>query len=73
MRIGFVECLRAGHDTGDTCPASLEVYEQKLRDLDHYITRLNTAREQVRAQQVAALARRSTTGSPRCQFDHATT
>ena len=26
----FVECLRAGHPDGDSCPASLEVYRRKL-------------------------------------------
>jgi hypothetical protein len=26
----FVECLLAGHESGDECPASVEVYRRKL-------------------------------------------
>ncbi|MDT0310417.1 MerR family transcriptional regulator [Streptomyces sp. DSM 44917] len=44
----FVECLRAGHPTGDSCPASLEVYREKLAELDAHIARLSAVRELVR-------------------------
>ncbi|QMU74456.1 MerR family transcriptional regulator [Streptacidiphilus sp. PB12-B1b] len=46
----FVECLRAGHPTGDSCPASLEVYRRKLAELDACIDRLQAVRAQVGAQ-----------------------
>ena len=62
----FVECLRSGHDAGDSCPASLEVYQRKLADLDACITRLTAARDQVRAQLSAALSR--TADQPRCEM-----
>lgn len=46
----FVECLRAGHPEGDSCPASLEVYRRKLAELDDCIARLEDVRRQVAGQ-----------------------
>lgn len=46
----FVECLRAGHPEGDSCPASLEVYRRKLGELDECIARLQEVRAQVAGQ-----------------------
>jgi DNA-binding transcriptional MerR regulator len=46
----FVDCLRAGHPSGDSCPASLEVYRRKLDELDACIERLRTVRAEVGAQ-----------------------
>ncbi|MBV2353334.1 MerR family transcriptional regulator [Streptomyces sp. J2-1] len=46
----FVECLRAGHPQGDSCPASLAVYRHKLAELDALIERLTGARATVAAQ-----------------------
>ncbi|MEY9843204.1 DNA-binding transcriptional MerR regulator [Streptacidiphilus sp. BW17] len=46
----FVECLRAGHPSGDSCPASLDVYRRKLAELDACIDRLREVRDQVGAQ-----------------------
>jgi DNA-binding transcriptional MerR regulator len=46
----FVECLRAGHPTGDACPASLEAYRRRLAELDDCIDRLRTARDAIAAQ-----------------------
>lgn len=46
----FVDCLRAGHPSGDSCPASLEVYRRKLDELDECIGRLQAVRTQVGAQ-----------------------
>jgi DNA-binding transcriptional MerR regulator len=43
----FVECLRAGHPEGDTCPASLEVYRRKLDELDALIGELQTVRAKI--------------------------
>jgi DNA-binding transcriptional MerR regulator len=50
----FVDCLRAGNDAGDACPASLEVYRRKLAELDSCIARLQSVRAQVSAQLTAA-------------------
>ncbi|MEU2427694.1 MerR family transcriptional regulator [Streptomyces sp. NPDC007851] len=46
----FVECLRAGHPEGDTCPASLAVYRRKLAELDSLIGELRAVRATVGAQ-----------------------
>ncbi|MEU6280346.1 MerR family transcriptional regulator [Streptomyces sp. NPDC047028] len=46
----FVECLRAGHPEGDSCPASLVVYRRKLDELDALIGQLQGAREKVAGQ-----------------------
>lgn len=46
----FVECLRAGHPEGDSCPASLMVYRRKLDELDALIGELRAVRAQVGAQ-----------------------
>ncbi|MFJ5269451.1 MerR family transcriptional regulator [Streptomyces sp. NPDC088358] len=46
----FVECLRAGHPEGDSCPASLAVYRRKLGELDALISELRAVRSDVGAQ-----------------------
>jgi DNA-binding transcriptional MerR regulator len=46
----FVDCLRAGHPEGDSCPASLVVYRRKLAELDALIGELRTVREKVAGQ-----------------------
>lgn len=46
----FVECLRAGHPEGDSCPASLAVYRRKLAELDALIGELGAVREKVAGQ-----------------------
>ncbi|MDI9831087.1 MerR family transcriptional regulator [Streptomyces sp. KAU_LT] len=43
----FVECLRAGHPDGDTCPASLAVYRRKLDELDALIGELHAVRAKI--------------------------
>ncbi|MFI0242412.1 MerR family transcriptional regulator [Streptomyces sp. NPDC016845] len=68
----FVECLRAGHPEGDSCPASLAVYRNKLTELDALIDELTAVRETVGAQlhraeqTVAALAAEQP--APRCEL-----
>ncbi|CAL9535216.1 MerR family transcriptional regulator [Streptomyces sp. enrichment culture] len=67
----FVECLRAGHPSGDACPASLAVYRRKLAELDALIGQLGTVRAQVAAHLEAAEATAATAyeaPEPRCQF-----
>ncbi|MFJ6614358.1 MerR family DNA-binding protein [Streptomyces sp. NPDC091289] len=46
----FVDCLRAGHPAGDSCPASLAVYRRKLDELDALIGQLVSVRAEVGAQ-----------------------
>ncbi|MYR42728.1 MerR family transcriptional regulator [Streptomyces sp. SID5910] len=46
----FVECLRAGHAEGDSCPASLAVYRRKLAELDALIGELRGVRATVAGQ-----------------------
>lgn len=46
----FVECLRAGHPEGDSCPASLQVYRRKLAELDALIGQLRSVRGTVAGQ-----------------------
>ncbi|MET9520403.1 MerR family transcriptional regulator [Streptomyces sp. NPDC002994] len=46
----FVDCLRAGHPAGDSCPASLDVYRRKLAELDVLIGQLSAVRTEVGAQ-----------------------
>ncbi|GAA3800146.1 MerR family transcriptional regulator [Streptomyces phyllanthi] len=46
----FVECLRAGHPEGDSCPASLAVYRRKLGELDALIGELTAVRARVAEQ-----------------------
>jgi DNA-binding transcriptional MerR regulator len=50
----FLECLRAGHPEGDSCPASLAVYRRKLAELDELIGELRAVRETVAGQLVRA-------------------
>jgi DNA-binding transcriptional MerR regulator len=63
----FVECLREGNPTGDSCPASLGVYRDKLAELDALIGRLGAVRAQVGAQLARAEAARSAVPEPLCQ------
>ncbi|SCF61306.1 hypothetical protein GA0115256_11117 [Streptomyces sp. DconLS] len=45
-----MECLRAGHPEGDSCPASLAVYRRKLAELDALVGQLTAVRETVAEQ-----------------------
>ena len=56
----FVECLRAGHPTGSSCPASLAVHRRKLAEVDGWIARLHAVREEIVTQMADA--------GPRCEF-----
>ncbi|WNV90835.1 MerR family transcriptional regulator [Umezawaea sp. Da 62-37] len=46
----FLDCLRTGHPTGDSCPASVAVYRRKLAELDELIGRMNSVRDHLRDQ-----------------------
>ncbi|WP_017596806.1 MerR family transcriptional regulator [Nocardiopsis lucentensis] len=65
----FVECLRSGHPTGDSCPASISVYRDKLAELDALIDRLRSVRDQVGAQLAEAEARLPEAPEPLCQME----
>jgi DNA-binding transcriptional MerR regulator len=75
----FVDCLRAGHPAGDSCPASLAVYRRKLAELDDRLARLTAARDLVRAQLDRALDRAALAAAadvpggppPRCELTDA--
>ena len=43
----FVECLLTGHDSGDDCPASVDVYRRKLAHLDRHIGELRDVRDRL--------------------------
>lgn len=68
----FVECLRAGHPEGDSCPASLEVYRRKLAELDACIAQLRGVRREVGERlaraEVEAAARSPHTPEPHCEL-----
>jgi DNA-binding transcriptional MerR regulator len=46
----FVECLRAGHPTGASCPASQEVQRRKLAEVDTWLGRLQAVRDELATQ-----------------------
>ncbi|GAA2756842.1 MerR family transcriptional regulator [Actinopolymorpha rutila] len=68
----FVECLRSGHEAGDVCPNSVQVYRAKLAEIDDCLTRLGAVRDQIQAQLATALQRTAsdltdpTVGDPTC-------
>jgi DNA-binding transcriptional MerR regulator len=43
----FVECLRAGNDRADVCPASLSAYRSRIAEIDARITELGDLRDQL--------------------------
>ncbi|AXB47282.1 MerR family transcriptional regulator [Amycolatopsis albispora] len=53
----FVDCLRSGHEAGDSCADSIEVYERKLAEVDACLDRLNAVRAELLAKLTAAMAR----------------
>ncbi|POM26205.1 HTH-type transcriptional regulator HmrR [Actinomadura rubteroloni] len=65
----FVECLRAGHPSGDACPASLDVYRAKLAEMDALIERLRTVREEVAGHLLRAEADLRGGPEPRCELE----
>jgi len=46
----FVECLRAGHPTGASCPDSRAVQRRKLAEVDEWLSRLSAVRAELVAQ-----------------------
>ncbi|WP_030763990.1 MULTISPECIES: MerR family transcriptional regulator [unclassified Streptomyces] len=64
----FVDCLRAGHPAGDSCPASLAVYRRKLAELDGLIGRLSDVREQLGRQLADAEQAAGEAAVPKCEM-----
>jgi DNA-binding transcriptional MerR regulator len=54
----FVECLRAGHDSGDSCGDSIEVYRRRLAEVDACLERLGAVRAELAGKLADALTRR---------------
>lgn len=52
----FVECLRAGNESGAVCPDSIQMFRHKLADLDKCIERLTAVRDQVQQQLAEAVS-----------------
>lgn len=42
--VPFVECLRAGNDRADVCPASLDAYRLRIAEIDRRIEELSRLR-----------------------------
>ncbi len=59
----FVECLRSGHESGDSCADSIETYRRKLAEVDGYLDRLTATRAGIQTKLDDAQARRQ--GDPR--------
>lgn len=59
----FVECLRSGHESGDSCADSIETYRRKLAEVDGYLDRLTAIRAGIQTKLDDAQARRQ--GEPR--------
>ncbi|GGM09961.1 MerR family transcriptional regulator [Streptomyces fumigatiscleroticus] len=66
----FVECLRAGHPEGDSCPASLAVYRRKLAELDALIDELKAVRAEIGDRLVRAAEERlpAPADEPMCEL-----
>lgn len=53
----FVACLRAGHESGDSCGDSIEVYRRKLAEVDAVLGRLGAVRAELHGKLAEALTR----------------
>jgi DNA-binding transcriptional MerR regulator len=62
----FVECLRAGNESGHVCPDSVVVLRRKLAEVDDYLERLGAIRHRLREQLDQALEHRSTPEETSC-------
>jgi DNA-binding transcriptional MerR regulator len=60
----FVECLRAGHPSGSSCPDALAVHRRKLAEVDGWLARLHAVRDEIAAQ----IQTTQIDTAPRCAF-----
>jgi DNA-binding transcriptional MerR regulator len=58
----FLDCLRAGHPSGASCPDAAAVHRRKLDEVDGWIARLQSVRAELAAQLDAP-------PTPRCALD----
>jgi DNA-binding transcriptional MerR regulator len=63
----FVECLLAGHESGDDCPASVDVYRRKLAYLERHIAELRDARDRL-SERLASLGDLADPSAPLCEL-----
>jgi DNA-binding transcriptional MerR regulator len=56
----FVECLRAGNESGHVCPDSVVVLRRKLAEIEGYLGRLTEVRDRLRVQLTQAVEQRET-------------
>jgi DNA-binding transcriptional MerR regulator len=61
----FVDCLRAGHETGDACADSIAVYQRRLAEVDACLARLDSVRVSLEAKLTEARARQARCGLAR--------
>ena len=47
--VPFVECLRAGNDRADLCPASLDAYRRRIAQIEQRIAELSRLRDELTA------------------------
>jgi hypothetical protein len=45
--VPFVECLRAGNERADVCPASLDAYRLRIAEIERRITELSSLRDEL--------------------------
>jgi DNA-binding transcriptional MerR regulator len=63
----FVECLLAGHESGDECPASVDVYRRRLAYLERHIAELQESRDRL-SERLADLADLGDAPPPVCEL-----
>jgi len=63
----FVECLLAGHESGDDCPASVDMYRRKLAYLERHIAELRDARDRL-SERLANLGDLADASAPLCEL-----
>ena len=63
----FVECLLAGHESGDECPASVDMYRRKLADLERHIAELRDVRDRL-SERLADLSDLADAPAPLCEL-----
>jgi DNA-binding transcriptional MerR regulator len=56
----FVECLRAGNESGHVCPDSVVVLRRKLAEVEGYLRQLTEVRDRLRVQLTQAVEHRET-------------
>ena len=63
----FVECLLAGHESGDDCPASVDMYRRKLAYLERHIAELRDVRDRL-SERLADLGDLGDAPAPLCEL-----